>query len=268
MNAREREIVFIHVGKTGGTTASIDIRNHKRKENLTHEINPDFQIAQQVKQIFHVRKPKIDGYKSFIITSRNPVDRMISWFIYAHPKNGLLHTYDKSTELFDCYDQVDDLVTYGLQRQTNDTLKTTSGKSCQELAQNVVQGKPSFYLHMARNYEYYTSDILKETSNEIFLLRTEYFWPDWQKINFMLGGGSITKRNATTHREGKEGNMKVTSRSISDEGLKNACYFLCREIQLYKELLNRAVNLSMNDKMRSFQNLKESCPIETESSTC
>merc|ERR1711862_337047 len=230
--------------------------------------DPDFQIAHKVKEYFHVRKPRIDEYKSFIITSRNPVDRMISWFIYAHPKNNLLHSYDKSTELFDCYDQVDDLVTYGLQKQTNDTLKTTSGKSCQEIAQDVIQGKPSYYLHMAKNYEYYTSDILQDARNEIFLLRTENFWSDWQKINFMLGGGSIKKHKVATHRKGKEGSMKVTSRSISDEGLRNACYSLCHEIQLYKELLNRAVNLSKNDKMRSFQNLKESCPLETESSTC
>merc|ERR1711862_913819 len=141
--------------------------------------DPDFQIAHKVKEYFHVRKPRIDEYKSFIITSRNPVDRMISWFIYAHPKNNLLHSYDKSTELFDCYDQVDDLVTYGLQKQTNDTLKTTSGKSCQEIAQDVIQGKPSYYLHMAKNYEYYLATSCKTQEMKYFFFE--------QKISGQIG---------------------------------------------------------------------------------
>ena len=217
---------------------------------------------------YHVRKPQIEGFKSFIVTIRNPVDRLLSWFIYAHPKNNLLYSYVKQTELFDCYDQVDELVTYGLSKVENDPVLTSSGMKCQELAKNVVMGKPSYYLHMAKNYEYYTDEILQDETNEIFVLRTEFFWPDWQRINFMLGGGATEHGKVVTHSEGKEDSMKVTSRFISHEGLKNACHFLCKEIQLYKKLIDRAVNLSKNDKKRSLQNLRESCPVETESLTC
>ena len=77
----------------------------------------------------------------------------------------------------------------------------------------------------------------------------------------MLGGGSIVKGKVITHVKKKE--PVVTNRTISAQGLKNLCYYLCSEIQIYKLVLKRSVNLNETDRLLPLQSINETCPIET-----
>lgn len=280
-----RNIAFVHIGKTGGTTASKMIRRQCTfssdiacakhiavEEYKSIPKSNETQISKQVQEYYHVRKVNATKYNSFIISVRHPIDRLISWFLHEHPLNGLLprRKDDDILNLFECYKEINDLATIGLQPTlSNDEKK----RYCQLLARYYVTGKLNRSQHSTANYHYYTNDLLHEynsSQKEIFLLRTNYFWKDWESINYILGGGhnSTIEINHHTHRQNKEHKVIVSNRTISLGGLVNFCKFLCAEIQLYKELIYRAANLNDMDKDTSLNELKETCPIQAIQPIC
>lgn len=62
--------------------------------------------------------------------------------------------------------------------------------------------------------------------------------------------------------------MVVTDKNISKIGTMYLCKYLCTEIQLYKKILTRAVNLNQTDRQNSFVDLNETCPIEANTDYC
>ena len=46
------------------------------------------------------------------------------------------------------------------------------------------------------------------------------------------------------------------------------CGALCNEIQVYKDILRRAINLDEDDVAASLEELKEVCPVEAKHSSC
>merc|ERR1719273_781573 len=100
------------------------------------------------------------------------------------------------------------------------------------------------------------------------VLRTENFLKDWQSmINSVFGEEAVNVHDEMntqiTHREHKA--VKITSKYISQKGLKNLCYYLCNEIQLYRKLITEAVNLSRTDKTISLEAIRKTCPREARS---
>ena len=45
------------------------------------------QISLQVQEYFHQRAVKAENYNTFIVTARDPVYRVISWYLHSHPLN-------------------------------------------------------------------------------------------------------------------------------------------------------------------------------------
>ena len=76
----------------------------------------------------------------------------------------------------------------------------------------------------------------------------------------MLGHNStIHKIDSHVFKE----DLKVTNRTISFQGRRNVCFWLCEEIQLYKRLLWRGINLSEGDREVSLERINDTCPEET-----
>jgi hypothetical protein len=66
------------------------------------------------------------------------------------------------------------------------------------------------------------------------------------------------KRNASPKRE--------QNLFLSETARARICDGLCKEIQIYKELLNRAINLAQD--YITMSELQESCPLEASGTTC
>jgi len=265
----KRKIAFVHIGKSAGTTAGQMMRNacyRATGECIVKTIRDETEISLQTEDYYHCRKPDVRKSSSFIVAIRDPIDRAVSWFLYAHPKNKMLpHVNEYSEKLYQCYDQINDLTTVGLSPTNGKT--TAVENECKKFAKECIGGKLDNHVcpHMSMNYKFYTEDLLKEENKEIFVLRTEAFWEDWQKINTMLGGGNVKKIKDITHSKNQQ---PVTSRDMSKDGLRNLCRVLCTEIQHYTQLIKRSVNLDPPEKARSLARIWEKCPIETTSSNC
>lgn len=108
---------------------------------------------------------------------------------------------------------------------------------------------------------------MKRKKKEIYVVRTEEFDHDLRSINELLGGTSIVEYRVSTHT-GHNQTFPVSNKKTKLRGKYNACFFLCPEIQLYKKLLHRAVNLSQEDLKKSLDKLSETCPLEAKNDFC
>ena len=232
-------------------------------------------ISQRTFDYFHVRKLKnIQLYDTFIVTIRHPIDRLISWFLFSHTKNRDIKAWRNATHVYNCYNELNDLATFGLSSSSQNDNKTNN--NCQQIAYNCIIGNDYLCEHMFFNYEFYIGDILKyHKDKDIFVLRTNTFDEDWERINDLLSNDNTqnnNKNNASTFGKktyrGKNYTAGVTNKTISAIGLQNVCRVLCDEIQLYKTLLQRAVNLNKFDRLISFNELNDTCPIQTLEGTC
>lgn len=150
-------------------------------------------IADNVVKRVHLEPAPVDGgYKDFLITVRNPVDRIISWFYFLHPSYppSKLLKHRRGCEqyslFFQCWDSIQSLSENGLRPATeavddendagatnNDTTTTTQDASdllvaCRKtttLAWDMVAGKRKCW-HNYFNYNFTYGQLLHEATGQ------------------------------------------------------------------------------------------------------
>ena len=93
---------------------------------------------------------------------------MISWFLHMYPKNKILtHPYAPTrTEIFDCYEETNNLVTHRLEQKSKELDR------CQQLVRNLIsRNGPEMheYTHITLNYNFYTSELLSQSKKKMFM---------------------------------------------------------------------------------------------------
>lgn len=222
---------------------------------------------------------------------------MQSWFTYERPTPDRTHTRDRipyQARLFnDCrFHTLNDLGMYGLDPDdahneifgsfVNDLIPSDDelqvmgqpnfqrrANLCQDRAKMAIQGLVGYWIHNRYNYEYYLREVEQyhpPKNVSIVVVRTEYIHQDWTSIEENILNGpkhldiALTRKNASTKNGG--------DMYLSDVAQRRICMELCQEIQTYKQILQRAVNLSPLDVAQSMRDMAESCPVETASQTC
>lgn len=223
---------------------------------------------------FHISPPKVDEFEKWILLIRDPIDRIKSFYMYDHPANFEWRTdrfgwpikSEKAAELFGCYPSLDKLCTEGL-------ISWESGMSdCHDLAHMSIPPFGSGWLtglqHVRWNFYRYFHELLKQRkSKTLVAIRSEYMEYDMNRINQQFGDErKIQSIARISHWENSSYPMK--DRFISPEGMVNLCAQLCREIQIYKQILRNATNMGPVAYGQSMNQLRRNCPIQVESETC
>lgn len=234
-------------------------------------------------------------YNSFLFTVRHPLDRILSWFY--HTKRHIQKSKKKAVYLnsIGCFRDANEFALSIVipsqlrtesQHQHSRVLSAEKNQSthCNKINLNtfdVTRGKRGTVLnHPVYNYEYYLRLTRKFENNTtvegaearrypILVLRQEYLSQDWYKLEKAFGGGGETTKKDNLERfetkvNGANSTISSTSwRSLSKEERNNLCVALCRDIQAYKVILHRAVNLNQTEVQRSIEEVVEACPSET-----
>lgn len=219
----DRVIAFLHIGKTGGSTITANIRQgcHEffkapcsgRKDGWT----PNETIAsKRISEYYHmvdIPLDKLNKTTTIVTTVRNPISRFISAFAYDHPINANVTNLDygyQEWKQFTCFPTLSHLVKAAMGRpeirwsETRNTIifkklyvpkskHETSAINCNELAvlafssshRSVIKGIQTFMNHMTFDYrQYYRS---MPSDKEIFVIRYERLWEDFVQVNHLLG---------------------------------------------------------------------------------
>jgi hypothetical protein len=220
---------------------------------------------------------KFDEYAYYLFTTRHVVDRITSWFAYEHPHGNKEDVFwDMKEPLFmQCYDTLELLATEGLAVSDADAESRTV---CQRRAVEAIKGLTRFCSHNFYNYGYYMDNIPREArSGKVVVIRTEHLVEDWNSVENILDGAPIRDPNFTFAQKNKTWKkdeiLKVDAAAnspaetkkvaaLSPQAVRNLCQYLCVEIQRYKEILQRAINLSEEDVAVSMAELQATCPDE------
>ena len=215
---------------------------------------------------------------SFVVNVRNPIDRLISWYLYEHRENvdvtmGTLNRPKHCGQqmLFSCYPTLDSLATVGLagdRPSDGDMLKIghdLNEEECRRWAWAAVRGRIPASFHNVWNYEWYLSYVLDRKARgkelEMFVLRIEHLDEDWSNLDKFLGGtGAALPESRSHNNDASEKQLTVSDKTMSADGMANLCRALCREIQVYRQVLGMADNLKREQVTESLRELKKICP--------
>jgi hypothetical protein len=261
----------IHLGKCGGVAMEMSIK-HPRNKNEIQKRGPHY---------YHMVKPEISKFQDWMALVRDPVSRIQSSYIYEHPLNAPYRKdqvgkflWGHRPKFYECYPTLDEALTKGL------TTKSKEENDCPMLARKVFSGKVDerFYgmVHNKYDFSYYFTELLRKAildkSINVYVVRNEKMLDDLKKINVMFGGTEDGFKFITKHDHfggmPRGTGLPMTNRTISNEGMKNLCKFLCNEIQIYKRLYQRALNFNDQDYNEMIEGLSKKCPIEASLSGC
>ena len=290
-----RSITFLHVGKAGGSSVSCNIRasfkygkrhcpeyEHGNKLKYAYSSRNDSAISKQVHCYVHYNE-RMYCYDnpSFLVNVRNPIDRLISWYLYEHRENwdatGHTLTYPNRPKhcgqqmLFSCYPTLDSLATVGLagdRPSDGDMLRIghdLNEEECRRWAWAAVRGRIPASFHNVWNYEWYLSYLLDRKARgkelEIFVLRIEHLDEDWSNLDKLLGGtGAALPKSRSHNNDASEKQLTVSDKTMSADGTANLCRALCREIHVYRQVLEMSNNLKKDQITESLRELKKKCP--------
>lgn len=227
---RNQSVLFVHVGKAGGSALRQLLLKSNRACTKAHPDDAIFACAlnRVTSRITHMwgNQDKYLNYSQFIVTVRDPIDRLISWYNYerhlyrtsagpgicSNPKLTLLQKcFANSNALFNFNvtfsnaSTHDDNFTTANETAVPPVIKAMDGLSqeriervCIENAQSCLNGTIPCYAHNFYNYEVYLEDLItwKQRNKNIVrvdVIRSEHSRSDLQTILELWTGLSMNK---------------------------------------------------------------------------
>ncbi|KAL7449054.1 hypothetical protein ACHAWC_001154 [Mediolabrus comicus] len=263
---REQEICFAHVGKAGGSTlgCSLGFSLHCHGEHVASSL-----LAKLTTHTFHKDVYNCDddsGY--FLLVIRDPIDRARSAFNYDRPDDQDFLDFKgwalrQSRFYSECpFYHIEDFVQNGLRDEGD------APTMCKRMAEDAIKGTRPRYggpSHWYYNYQYYYEAI--PSDSKVIAIRNEHLEEDVRSIEHLFGCnenerlevGSIENANTWSDQE----DLYLSSESISI-----LCQALCNEIQVYKKILNQALNMSQDQLRVSLRELEAKCPDQVIAEEC
>lgn len=297
----DKRICYVHVGKTAGSTLACYLGFHSDHcvtgENNTYSLNipstKDLLAAYDTIQhmipsnsilphrttsMIHKDsdscledKGKVDAMSYYLFIVRNPYQRLQSWFEYERINdlvgNPSSASYQIKKPLFiDCnYQTLNDLGGKTGLGAKNNTL-------CSRRAFRAVSGIIGYQTHNYYNYQYYYDKVLNDHTNHpnIIVIRTEHMEYDYNEIEtnilYNQNGPPLSSNFTFTHKN--KSPKSLDDMYIDPIAKDNICQALCRDIQIYKTILQNAENLNKNDYATSMHELSSDCPKQVATKQC
>lgn len=226
--------------------------------NTLHEV-PDFASLPEKHHSF------------YIITLRDPYDRITSAFAYEHPLNRVSQGH-KGKELpmkgsaFRCFPSLEVFVEHIGENVTDFEYPYDANhvitRDCQTLARAVMNSRVRIFNHFFFNFGKILSLLPPRVliNGTIYATRKEYLWQDWKSLNHHLGETremhlpeGASARNAT-------GLRRPVTRDLSETGRYRLCQALEREYNNYIFLLKAAKNLNQVAVNEALSYSRQNCP--------
>ena len=256
--------IYVHVGKTGGITLDNVLYSNcmwyygraRRQQCLRALLaGKPSQISEITKATLHFGPRSdylewVDRASLFLITLRNPIARVVSAYHFDHPSNQILNRRGTSMSedvrhfYIVCFPTIQDMADL-LELASQGTKKLSKKqRRCFDTARRTLVGQGSTLAasHLRMNYNYYHGlSTAQYPDRPVLVLRTEQLWEDLSRVDRMLGGAGVFENAGIVYTHGSQSHVVHTD--LSSRGKEVVCCYLASEMQLYEELLRRAINL-------------------------
>jgi hypothetical protein len=289
---------FVHMGKTGGSTLSILLKNgcHSFMAHPCRNISTAIETpaSRLIQSYYHVPDFGLlpqSNHDFYLVTARDPLDRTVSAFCHEHIRNRdarnetavgpfLRWKYD---EAYACFPTLESFVSH---LNGHDSVhfhypyhkREIHARPCQDFARAAFHGSVKLFNLFYFNYQRIQSfleQVQLRKNLTIYVARQEKLWDDWKEINNRwLAVETATKtfglnkspqpptenRRNTTDLELL--NKLPVTRDLTPAGVESLCQALQSEYKAYFWLLKQARNLhrsSPSDWDFSLIRAKERC---------
>jgi Sulfotransferase family len=273
---------FVHIGKTGGSTISVVLRNgcHSYRPHPCRNITKETIASKLIQSYYHVPdfgllpQSKHDFY---LVSTRDPVDRVVSSFVYEHYANRRARQepmdptkVQKMQDAYSCFPSLESFVGYFDADDPRKydypyTKSEVNNSKCQDLARAALYGKVRVYGHLFFGYERIRSLILATIHEEqhrlvLYATRQEHLQRDWQAVNRHLG--QVEAVGLLPHQRTQHSSVQTmpVPKTLSRRGRRLLCNALTGEYEAYVWFLQHANNLSREDVVESMQYSISQCP--------
>ena len=279
---------FVHIGKTGGSTISVMLRNGCSSfvKSPCRQVEHESAISKLVEHYYHVsdffRLPT-SNHRIFILSVRDVYDRTVSAYLYHHPRNyeafNLTHLSERQQYLaetgYKCFPTLQRFSSLLVQGDDPDACNYNHrfnevwNDDCPALACAVIHGKVRFFSHLFFNYRNILWTKLPnltdaQHSRTLYAIRQERFWDDWSNVNQLLGQSDpvyIPKADAAIIQRNVSKIQAPVTKDIDIIGREKLCRALETEYRAYFEILRRSVNIDETDMAACIQKAKANCPV-------
>jgi hypothetical protein len=238
----------------------------------------------------------------FIFSIRHPLHRFESWYRYVSPFNCFFvpdtHTaascrvkrsvvkdpYSFDARFWRCFSNISN-VPVTLRRMQANELKE-SEQACADILVRVLRGEVESDMagHMVANYQYYHHSTLGTIDGQdegrvwgrmreekrgtggksgipVLVVRTPSVWEDMKSIDLYFGGdGYFSQAGLRVSHQSES--FAHGSKIPVDETL-SVCCVLHDEIAVYRELVERAVNLNPAEKSKTLEEALKICQVSS-----
>lgn len=288
---KERKIILIHVGHSGGTPLRLATASHcwdasaqeDQVSNCLNQYSHEQKFAVQTRDVFYYgsllnskNDSPFETATSFAITIRNPIDRVIDAYRSSHPANchGAARCTNDKHELFAfCFPrgEMEDfaqavLPNYNVPHFPKQGFTVQQKCDCRALARKTIRGETTAAttasLDMHFHYQHYARHTYqKHRGKELFAIRMEHQQEDLTTLDIAIGGsGEINLPNDP----GASEEEKYVPSPLSTVATKKICCVLNEEIFAYFHLFDQALNLTPEDKEEADEKLREQCGLKPE----
>lgn len=264
--------MFVHVGKTGGSSLSALFRAkcswlsipQARNECFAMHRGPgvtESTLSLKTKSVLHVKprrdyKRWINATTTFLFFLRSPVSRTVSAFDYGHPMNSAGGQAIRIRKFYECFPTAEHLAqSFAIASNSNNI-----SNDCLFWGQDTLKGtgKGAIQGHLSYNTGRYLDDtILAYPDKEIMAVRTQHLWSDLSNLDVLLGG-SGNFSHVDMHVDHGSAKYEVKS-ELTQEGRQLLCKALKNEVVTYKYLIWSAKNLQDWEKKDTMDYLKQDC---------
>ena len=291
---------FLHVGKTGGSSLSVLLRNGCHSymphpcRNITQQ--PETIASHLIHSYYHVPDFGLlpqSHHDFYLITVRDPLSRTISAFTYEHLRNRLarnetlgMNLYEKYETAYRCFPTLERWVQYldvGPDGTPPETFSYPYPKqlvvadSCRDLARAALFGRVKIFSHLFFGFAKLKDLIPNAGSQVLYVTRQEHLWEDWNQINRMLAEESKTDHHVDpAHLVPSSSSsadlvlrnttalvlrdMLPVTRDLSSNGQRILCRALQLEYIAYFWFLRHARNLPSESVAQAIRSAQEHCP--------
>ena len=279
---------FVHLGKTGGSTLSILLRNgcHSFQAHPCRNVTHETIASQLIESYYHVPDFGLlpqSQHDFYLVSTRDPLERVVSSFVYEHYWNRKARgekmdptKKDKFQLAYKCFPTLEQFALY-FEDPTDPTRfqypypkQEVRADNCQDLARAALFGKVRIYGHLYFGYQRILS--LLPPHRVVYVARQEHLQTDWESVLRLLqkqhspsGLSSNAKLPVVIplpHQRNVQNQSQhlPVQRVLSKRGARALCQALRDEYHSYITLLQNAYNLSPTQVADSVQHACNQCP--------
>ena len=256
VNYLKRVLLFVHVGKTGGTTVEDFLVANNIKHVAIHTKPLSSKIC-KLKHVFGEKKCERfeDRWKTLtdkvVVSVRDPIKRVISAFNWRHTNGGGVKdksfsrkhypdAYRFDINLYECFASINDFAEALF--PPDGGIRNATGR-CEHLAHKALELNNTFYgPHLSQGYRFYMGedvlDYMKADNRSIYLIHQESMQEDLlgigEFLNVRLRSPKISQRRSAYKRK--------NDKYISEWGMKNLRKVLQPEYEFLRHLEEASVN--------------------------